>query len=111
MTADSSAEVPAGNAGRTPSQMILRWLAFTLLACLAAAALVYVGDYVTFLLRGQPTDQINVTRYMAAPLKGNKTELYFEGRGPMACAKSLFSQNGLTPCWYLRRHPLYAEKA
>src|SRR5271165_2552129 len=111
MTTDPSAAITSLGSGRTPGQMILRWLALTLLAMLAAAALVYVGDYAAFLLRGQPLDQVNVTRYMAAPLKGNKTEFYFEGRGPMSCAKSLFPQNGLTPCWYLRRHPLYSEKA
>jgi hypothetical protein len=48
---------------------------------------------------------------MAAPLKGNKTEFYYEGTGPVACAKSLFPQNGSNPCWYVRRHPLYAEPA
>ncbi|WP_263350033.1 hypothetical protein [Acidicapsa acidisoli] len=97
--------------GRTPGQMILRWLALTVLAILAAAALVYIGDYLVFLLRGQPLDQIVVTRYMAAPLKGNKTEFYYEGTGPASCAKALFPQNGSPPCWYLRRHPLYAEPA
>jgi len=96
---------------RSPGQMILRWLALVLLAILAAAALIYLGDYLIFLLRGRPLDQVTVTRYMAAPLKGNKTELYFEGTGPLSCAKALFPQNGWSPCWYLRRHPLYAEPA
>jgi hypothetical protein len=91
---------------RTPGQMILRWTVLTLLCTVALAALVYLGDYVTFLVRGQPQDQVAVTRYMAAPLKGDKTELFYEGSGPMACAKSLFPQNGLQPCWYLRKHPL-----
>jgi len=91
--------------------MILRWLALSLLAIVAATALVYVGDYLIFLVRGQPLDQVTVTRYMAAPLKGNKTEYYFEGTGPLSCAKALFPQNGWSPCWYLRRHPLYAEPA
>lgn len=96
---------------RSPGQMILRWLALSLLAIVAATALVYVGDYLIFLVRGQPLDQVTVTRYMAAPLKGNKTEYYFEGTGPLSCAKALFPQNGWSPCWYLRRHPLYAEPA
>ena len=97
--------------GRTPGQMILRWLAFGLLAILAAAALTFVGDYLVFQLRGQPRDQVTVTRYMAAPLKGNKTEFYYEGTEPVSCAKALFPQNGWNPCWYVRRHPLYAEPA
>ena len=95
----------------TPGQKIVRWIALGLLAVLAAGALVYLGDYVTFLLRGQPLDQVTVTRYMAAPMKGDKTEYYYEGSGPMACAKALFPQCGWTPCWYLRRHPLASEKA
>jgi hypothetical protein len=103
--------IPESRTGRTPAQMILRWLALTLLTLLASAALVYIGDYAIFLLRGQPLDQIVVTRYMAAPLKGNKTEYYYEGTGPTSCAKALFSQNGWSPCWYLRRHPIYSEPA
>jgi hypothetical protein len=59
--------------------LIFRWIAFALLGVIAVAALIYVGDYVTFLVRGQPLDQVNVTRYMAAPLKGNKTELLLRG--------------------------------
>lgn len=96
---------------RTPAQMILRWLAFTVLGILAAAALLFVGDFVVFLLRGKPHDQITVTGYMAAPLKGDNTEFYYEGTGPMPCAKAIFPQNGWQPCWYVRRHPLYAEPA
>lgn len=91
--------------------ILLRWTGWVLLSILALAALVYVGDYVIFLLRGQPLGQMNVTRYMAAPLKGNKTEYFYEGSGPMNCAKALLPQAGSPPCWYLRRHPLYAEKA
>jgi hypothetical protein len=96
---------------RSPGRLILRWLALTLLSILAAAALAFVGDYAVFLLRGQPLDQVTVTRYMAAPLKGDKTEFYYEGTGPVSCAKALFPQNGSNPCWYVRRHPLYAEPA
>lgn len=99
------------NPSHSPGQLILRWLGLTLLCILGTAALTYLGDYAIFSLRGQPQDQIIVTRYMAAPLKDNKTEYYYEGTGPMACAKALFPQNGWTPCWYLRRHRLYAEKA
>lgn len=106
-----SAIQPEAAPRRTPAQLIFRWTAGILLAILAAGAFIYVGDYAVFLLRGQPLGQVNVTRYMAAPLKGNKTELYYEGSGPLSCAKALFPQNGWQPCWYLRRHPLYAEKA
>jgi hypothetical protein len=98
-------------AQRTVSGIILRWLGMSLLAVLILAALAYVGDYAIFMLRGQPVDQVTVTKYMAAPLKGNNTEFYYEGTGPVSCAKALFPQNGMNPCWYVRKHPLYAEPA
>ena len=88
---------------------MLRWLGLGVLALLGAAALIYLGDTALFYLRDQPKDQINVTRYMATPLKGNKTEFFYEGTGPYSCARALFSQGGMDPCWYRRRHPLYAE--
>jgi hypothetical protein len=116
MTVNNIAANPSRSLDSSPDRnigrLILRWLALTLLGILAAAALAYVGDYITFVLRGHPQDQVTVTRYMTAPLKGgNKTEYYFEGSGPETCAKALFPQDGWSPCWYLRRHRLYAEKA
>jgi hypothetical protein len=106
MTAES-----AGQSLRTPLQTILRWIGFAALGVLGAAALAYLGDTAAFYLRGQPTDQVTITRYMAAPLKGDKTEYYYEGTGPMPCSKSLFPQSGWQPCWYLRKHPLASEQA
>jgi len=97
--------------GRLPAQLILRWTAFVLLGTLAAAALTYLGDTGVYLLRGQPTDQVIVSRYMSAPLKGDKTEYFYEGTGPISCSKSIFPQSGWQPCWYLRKHPLAAEQA
>lgn len=96
---------------RTPMQNILRWTAFVLLGILGTAALIYLGDTAAFFLRGQPTEQVIVSRYMSAPLKGDKTELFYEGTGPMPCSKSIFPQSGWQPCWYLRKHPLAAEQA
>jgi hypothetical protein len=89
--------------------VILRWLGYSLLGVLGIAALVYIGDCAVFYLRGKPQDQVTVSRYLAMPLKGNKTEYYFEGTQPMPCARALFPQAGANPCWYVRRHPLYAE--
>ena len=97
---------------RNPAQLIRIWTIRICLGILGTAALIYVVDYAQFLLRGHPLGQVNVTRYMTVPLKGsNKTEYYFEGSGPLSCSASLFPQDGWSPCWYLRRHPLYAEKA
>lgn len=109
MTAPASA---ASGPDHSATGIILRWSAVTLLALLGAAALIYLGDLAVFALRGQPVDQVIVTRYMSAPLKGaNKTEYFYEGTGPVPCAKALFPQNGLSPCWYLRRHTLDSERA
>ena len=94
----------------TLGRRIVQWTQRVVLGIVALCALVYVGDFVLFLLRGKPQGQVQVTNYMAAPEKDSKTELYFEGSGPMSCARALFPQSGLTPCWYLSRHPLYAEK-
>jgi hypothetical protein len=94
----------------TVIHIVLYWLRQTVLAALVIAVLIYVGDFAIFFLRGKPHDQIVVSRYLAAPLKGNKTEYYFEGTGPMDCARALFPQAGWSPCWYLRRHTLYSEK-
>jgi hypothetical protein len=116
MSAENRVTSPArSNLDRIPAHsatgMILRWIALTLLGVLAVGALIFVGDYVIFFVRGKPLDTVNVTRYMAAPLKGNKTEFYYEGSGPLSCSRSLFPQSGWQPCWYLRRHPLAAEPA
>jgi hypothetical protein len=94
----------------TVIRVVLRTLRQALLAAVATAVLIYVGDFAIYLLRGKPHDQIVVSRYLAAPLKGNKTEYYYEGIGPMDCARALFPQSGLSPCWYRRRHTTYAEK-
>jgi hypothetical protein len=102
--------VDRDTAGRTARQIVLlavlRWSGLTLLGLGGLAALVYMGDFATYVVRGRPQDQVAVTRYMAAELKGNKSELFYEGSGPMPCAKALFPQGSLEPCWYLRRHPL-----
>jgi len=48
---------------------------------------------------------------MSTPLKGDKTEYFYEGTGPVSCSESLFPQSGWQPCWYLRKHPLSSEQA
>ena len=91
-------------------RFLLRWLGKIAFVAVALAALIYLGDFAVFTLRGKPIDQIVVNRYLETPEKGNKTEYFFEGTGPMPCAHALFPQAGASPCWYLRRHTTYAEK-
>lgn len=87
----------------------LRWAGRILFVAGVSLASVYVGDFLVFTARGKPMDQVNVNRYMAAPLKGNKTAYYFESSGPEPCARALFPQAGRSSCWNLRRHPLIAD--
>jgi hypothetical protein len=74
-----------------------------LIALAATFAVVYLGDWAVFQLRGAPHSTIVVQRYLTVPLKGNKEE--FENLGPIEvpCCIALFSQDGKEPCWQLRR--------
>lgn len=86
-----------------------RWLGLFALTILGLAALVFVGDTALFYLRGKPQDQVEITRYLAAPLKDHKTEYFYEGSGSVACSRTLFPQGAMDPCWYRKKHPLYSE--
>jgi len=86
-----------------------RWLGIFALTILGLAALIYIGDTTLFYLRGKPQEQVNITRYMAAPLKNHKTEYLYEGESPVPCSITLFPQGGMDPCWYRKKHPLYSE--
>jgi hypothetical protein len=103
MTETHSATLIVGKA-------FLRWVGRILFVAGVSLASIYVGDFLVFTIRGKPMDQVNVSRYMAAPLKGNKTALYFESSGPEPCARALFPQAGRSACWRLRRHPLVADQ-
>jgi len=90
-------------------RIVLGWAGRILLVSGVALAAVYVGDFIVFTLRGKPMDQVVVNRYLATPLKGNKTAYYFESSGPEPCAKALFPQAGRPACWRLRRKPVVAD--
>jgi hypothetical protein len=47
---------------------------------------------------------VEVTRVVAAELKGNKEDYYFDGTATLACSRSLFPQGGVNACWWQRRH-------
>lgn len=66
---------------------------------------VYVGDWAVFRLRGSPTEKVTVNRYIAIPLKAQKTEYDYLGTEDVPCSETLFMQAGQSPCWQLRRHP------
>jgi hypothetical protein len=94
------------SAERTPlMRFLLRWLVRLVVGAAVLAAVVYLGDWLVYIARGGPTDEMTVNRYLATALKGNKTEVDFEGTEQAMCAKALFSRGGMQACWYLRRHP------
>jgi hypothetical protein len=97
MTSDSSANVNL-------KALLLKWAERVLFGAIALAAFTFGVDYAIFSMRGRPLDQITVNRYLAVPLKGNKTEFDFQGSQPLVCARAIFPQAGWSPCWYLRRH-------
>ncbi len=71
---------------------------------LLAAALAWPADYAIWSLRGSPTQQLTVTRFVVAPLKGGKEEYYPDGTTQALCSQSLFTETGQSPCWQLTRH-------
>lgn len=84
---------------------LMRWF-FRAVAMLAAVfALVYAGDFGLYHLRGSPQSKVTVNRYVSIPQKGRKTEFDYLGTLDVACSVSLFSQDGESPCWQLRRNP------
>ena len=82
-------------------QNIVRGAVITLL--IFAVAL-FVGDWAWFKLSGSQRSSVTVQRFISAPLKNNKQEIDYLGSEDVPCAVSLLPQEGMTPCWYLRRH-------
>ena len=88
---------------------MLRW-AFVWMVKIVAAlavlfAMVYLGDFAVYRLRGSPQSQVTVNRFVSIPEKARKTELDYLGTLDAPCAVALFSQGGESPCWQLRRNP------
>jgi hypothetical protein len=79
------------------------------LACLAAAAAVFLVDYAVFRVRlatgREPFGAVTVRRFYAVQQKNGKTEFLFNPPASESCVNALFPHSGEQPCWYLRRHP------
>ncbi len=82
-----------------------RWLQRIVEFLVAAAVALYGGDWAVYKMRGSPQSKVTVNRYLTIPLKGNKSEFDYLGSSAVACSVSLFSQDGESACWQLRRHP------
>ncbi len=71
--------------------------------------LTYAVDWAVLRLRiskGSAFGSVQVQQYLTTPLKGNKAEYDYMGTVAQVCSKSLFSQAGNRPCWWLERHPM-----
>lgn len=81
-----------------------RW-AFRIALVLAAGCVAtYAGDWIAFKLEGSPQSTVTVSRTLVVPLKNNKVEYDYVGTFDEPCSISLFPQDGLSPCWQLRRN-------
>ena len=81
------------------------WILRIAVVLLVAFMAVYTGDWAVFRLRGSPMEKVTVNRFLAIPLKAQKTEYDYLGTEDVPCSVSLFAQAGQGPCWQLRRHP------
>ncbi len=86
-------------------RLLVRWIFQTAVVLAMAFMAVYIGDWAVFRLRGSPTQKVTINRYLAIPLKGQKTEYDYLGSEDVPCSVAMFAQGGQSPCWQLRRHP------
>jgi len=82
------------------------------IAILAAAALIYIGDFAWVRVRmmhpksDDPFETITALRILAVDEKGNRTEFTVDPVQPQqtaTCVHSLFPHYGDQPCWYLKK--------
>lgn len=91
--------------GRLLKRVLIGVAAFAV----AAAAILYIGDYALLRYRVMAQknafDDVTVKPYYAMHLKSGRTEFSFQPDEQERCVNSLFPHLGMSPCWYLRRHP------
>jgi hypothetical protein len=90
-----------------------RFVAWTMVWLLGAAAAIYLGDYAVWRVRvagGGGMGQVTVGMLQVAEMKGNKEEYFPDGQQVMPCSKSLFPQSGAGACWWLQRHRTVLER-
>ena len=56
---------------------LFRWLVKIVAALAVLFAVVYVGDWAVYRLRGSPQSKVTVNRFVSIPEKGRKTEFDF----------------------------------
>jgi hypothetical protein len=89
--------------------MLARWFFVWMLRIAAVlavlCALIYVGDWAVYRLRGSPQAKVTVNKFVSIPQKARKTEIDYLGTFDAPCAIALFDQSGESACWQLRRNP------
>lgn len=90
-----------------------RIAAKAVLALVVALAVVYLCDMAVWEVRmkmGSGMGRVVVSRFVVAPLKGNKEEYYFDGTAEAECSRSIFPQAGSGACWWLERHRVVYDR-
>ena len=90
-----------------------RWLGRLVVGLIGALAALYVGDWAVWRVRvgmGGGMGKATVSRFVVAPLKGNKEEYYYQGTADVDCSQSLFPQAGSGACWWLKGHAVIWER-
>lgn len=84
-------------------KMLLRSLGVLLLI----AAVLYPVDWAVWrvrVARGGGMGSFQVDLYTVADLKGGKEDYYPQGTTVVTCSRSIYPQEGNTPCWWVERH-------
>ena len=82
-------------------------LARALKYILIGAVVLYFADWAQLgirLARHTGLGSVNVSQYLATPLKGQKEEYDYLGSADQPCVMSIFPHNSDLPCWWLERH-------
>jgi hypothetical protein len=102
---------------QTYGQWVRRQILLGIVALIAATALLYLGDWVVWRVRNATSkdhrggmDSVTISRFVVAPLKGNREEYYFDGKAPVDCTRTIFPQAAAGACWYVRRHPVVFDR-
>ncbi len=103
--------MPDANHTLPPLSVILRKALMPALIALCALFIaLYAGDYAVLrfrIARGGPNSALStVTILYAAPVKGDKLNVFTDQPEQQACVRSIFPQLAYIPCWYARRHAL-----
>jgi hypothetical protein len=82
-------------------------LKLSIMILVAAAAILYVGDFAWFEYRmrtAKPNDPLEtMTFYYATDIKGGKTEVFFDQPQTATCVHAIFPHGGYKPCWRFNR--------